>query len=394
MACKSCDLELHFKCAGLSVNDYQYIHSDSNPAWECSVCLSSTNFGTSSFPNVEIKRGLKIAHININRLYNKLDNVRDLLQFYLFDILAITETWLTSNVIDSEIHIDGYSFCRKDRTSPTKKSGVGCSIYVRNNLVYNEKDIASDDSECIWIEVKRQHCKSLFICCVYRPEEQDVSSSFIVNLEQALTKLENSERSDICILGDFNIDYAKRKNSSRRYMENFASKVGLNQMIKEFTRMTETSQTMIDLLYFNNIHRIRQHGVIHLGLSDHFLIYCVIKCGIPKAPPRVIDYRSFKSFDQNKFISDLNHIPWSIIDNFDDIDDAIFAWSNLFSSVANEHAPIKRRKVKGTPCPWAMFETLDYTILIGSTPTFLYFDLYLYSSYAAHFVYFTLSLDD
>ena len=37
-----------------------------------------------------------------------------------------------------------------------------------------------------------------------------------------------------------------------------------------------------------------------------------------------------------------------------------------------------------------MLETLDYTIRIGSTPTFLYFDLYLYSAYAAHFVYFKL----
>ena len=35
-----------------------------------------------------------------------------------------------------------------------------------------------------------------------------------------------------------------------------------------------------------------------------------------------------------------------------------------------------------------MFETLDYTIRIGSTPTILYFDLYLYSAYAAHYVYF------
>ena len=29
-----------------------------------------------------------------------------------------------------------------------------------------------------------------------------------------------------------------------------------------------------------------------------------------------------------------------------------------------------------------MLETLDCTIRIGSTPTFLYFDLYLYSAYA------------
>ena len=33
-----------------------------------------------------------------------------------------------------------------------------------------------------------------------------------------------------------------------------------------------------------------------------------------------------------------------------------------------------------------MLETLDYTIRIGSTPSFLYFDLYLYSAYAAHYV--------
>ena len=34
-----------------------------------------------------------------------------------------------------------------------------------------------------------------------------------------------------------------------------------------------------------------------------------------------------------------------------------------------------------------MLVMLDYTIRIGSTPTFLYFDLYLYSAYAAHYVH-------
>ena len=34
-----------------------------------------------------------------------------------------------------------------------------------------------------------------------------------------------------------------------------------------------------------------------------------------------------------------------------------------------------------------MLETLDYTIRIGSTLTILYFDLYLYSAHAAHYVY-------
>ena len=33
-------------------------------------------------------------------------------------------------------------------------------------------------------------------------------------------------------------------------------------------------------------------------------------------------------------------------------------------------------------------KTLDFTIRIGSTPTFLYFNLYLDSVYAAHYVYY------
>ena len=39
-----------------------------------------------------------------------------------------------------------------------------------------------------------------------------------------------------------------------------------------------------------------------------------------------------------------------------------------------------------------MLETLHYTIRIGSTPTFLHFDLYLYSAYAAHYVYYIIQV--
>ena len=37
-----------------------------------------------------------------------------------------------------------------------------------------------------------------------------------------------------------------------------------------------------------------------------------------------------------------------------------------------------------------MLETLDCTIRIGYTPSFLYFDFYFYSACAAHYVYFEL----
>ena len=36
------------------------------------------------------------------------------------------------------------------------------------------------------------------------------------------------------------------------------------------------------------------------------------------------------------------------------------------------------------------YETLDFAFYIGSTPTFLYFDLYFNTAYAAHYVYFPM----
>ena len=37
-----------------------------------------------------------------------------------------------------------------------------------------------------------------------------------------------------------------------------------------------------------------------------------------------------------------------------------------------------------------MYKTLDFAFHISSAPTFLYFDLYLNTAYAAHYVYFTI----
>lgn len=51
--------------------------------------------------------------MNVNRPFNKLDSVKELIEKYSFDILALFETWLTSEISDSEISIMGYSIVRK-----------------------------------------------------------------------------------------------------------------------------------------------------------------------------------------------------------------------------------------------------------------------------------------
>lgn len=74
---------------------------------------------------------------------------------------------------------------------------------------------------------------------------------------------------------------------------------------------------------------------------------------LKKSKPRLIEYRSHKNFNANDFNNnDLRNVPWHVIGNESDMDDALSTWNNLFSEVADDHAPIRKRRIKGTPFPW------------------------------------------
>ncbi len=84
-----------------------------------------------------------------------------------------------------------------------------------------------------------------------------------------------------------------------------------------------------------------------------------MKCGVPKLPPRKIEYRSFKNYNKDSFVRDLLEVPWSIFESVDDIDDAVLLWDKLFSSVVDIHAPLKTKRVKGTKNPWVTTKLIE-----------------------------------
>ena len=65
----------------------------------------------------------------------------------------------------------------------------------------------------------------------------------------------------------------------------FALEFNLDQLIKDHTRISAHSRTIIDLLFVNCSHKVVQAGVMHPLISDHSLIFGVIKGGVKRAPP-------------------------------------------------------------------------------------------------------------
>ena len=75
---------------------------------------------------------IRAGTVNVNKLINKIRLIVNLLDVERLDLLAICETWLTSDVPSSFVDISGYNFFRKDVAGATRKHGVG--LYIRKNI--------------------------------------------------------------------------------------------------------------------------------------------------------------------------------------------------------------------------------------------------------------------
>ena len=366
--CDDCDLWYHRKCLNMGEREFLYL-TNPQTSWICTSCicplasLSNWDLNPESKAaqinqkpvDFRLKRGFKIAHLNINRLICKLDEVKNLIQDHSFDVLSLTETWLTPNVSDDELNIFGYTFVRRDRSDPGKSQGGGVLVYVKDGIPYSTMSChANQTDEHIWIEIKRSHCKRMIIGSIYRPPDLNITV-FAQSLRTSLEHI-HSELCDLVILGDFNANVNKVMPGDLR---SFALEFNLDQLIKDHTRISAHSRTIIDLLFVNCSHKVVQVGVMHPLISDHSLIFCVIKGGVKRAPPKQFEYRCFKNNNKVAFVNDLNGVPWSVIEGIEDIDEQVSMWEHLFSEVADSHAPIKFKRVKGIKNPWVTQELMQ-----------------------------------
>ena len=106
------------------------------------------------------------------------------------------------------------------------------------------------------------------------------------------------------------------------------------------------------LVFINTHRKVTETGVFDLGLSDHSLVYCVFKSGRPRVAPKTIEYRSYKNYNKQSFIEDLENVPWHVFNNTENVDDCVNTWNKLFLDVVEAHAPTKTRRVRGSSVPW------------------------------------------
>ena len=76
--------------------------------------------------------------------------------------------------------------------------------------------------------------------------------------------------------------------------------------IKEPTRVTKSSKTLIDVTLVNRLESWATSGTLHLGMSDHDLVYIIRKQRLPSSAVKAIESRSMRNFNLNAFLNDLS----------------------------------------------------------------------------------------
>ena len=309
------------------------------------------------------RKRISIAHLNAESLKNRVrfTEVKEMALEKNFDILSFSETWFNTSVSNASVHLDGYNIFRLDRL---RKKGGGVCAYVKSSLkVKTLKDLTrTSDSglQQLWLQIQHKHLKSVIVCIVYRPPDSAIScltDELMPSYTHAL-----SLKKSIILTGDLNCDLMS-DNPRGDALRSFCVAVNATQLIKDPTRVTNSSSTLIDIVLSSDPGLVKDSGVLDMTISDHFLVYAVLDLKILKPKACYITTRSYKKYNAELFSSDVSYIPWNILDLADSLDAKVDNFNDLFLACLNDHAPIKTFKLKRKSIP---FITDDIRQLIAT----------------------------
>ena len=114
-------------------------------------------------------------------------------------------------------------------------------------------------------------------------------------------------------------------------------------LLKLFTKPTgssDTSKILIALALTTNVNFIANCYVNISAVADHCLAVVTLKLKAANPRPFYIFTRSYKSYNPESWMSDLERVPFHIANIFDDFNEKVDVFNKLFLDKLSEHAPI------------------------------------------------------
>ena len=150
-------------------------------------------------------------------------------------------------------------------------------------------------------------------------------------------------------MGDFNIDLLKSTTLVDRWSDLYTH-FELVQLVNKPTRVTDSSETLIDHIYTSADVKIVNHTVVDYSLSDHFPVLVTLDmknnlfCKL-KSTHTTIKFRDMKHLDREALNSDLQSADWPDCSNLT-IDGALKSFNNTLVTIMDKHIPLITKRVK------------------------------------------------
>ena len=283
----------------------------------CDTCSIACKYATIPEINMSYSdcndKNLTVLHMNISSLTKYISELETLIFKRLNNkphVICITETRLQNVSDDSKqisssdhdkISLPGYDFFY----SNSRTKAGGCGIYILNEIsktIRNDLEInIHGECEAVFVEiVLAKPAKNVLIGSIYRhPHDnyEEFFSAFFGKVEKIAKKY------SVILLGDINLDCGDTDKYVKDYKDLLLS-YHLKNIINLPTRITETSETIIDHVVTNLDADHINSGVLVGAISDHLPVFAVAKLKVKHNVHGDRTYiRKFSTKKKQSFIS-------------------------------------------------------------------------------------------
>ena len=302
-------------------------------------------------------RSLEFSVLNTRSIRNKSLIVKDLIVDRDIDILALTETWLTSRDLDSQIERDicptGYEL----HSMPRGRLGGGVALVYKKPLRFQKQSCISTKFKSFeFIDLLMRHsCSSLRVVTVYRPPpSKSNNSSLPLFCEEFPRLLEHLVTAPGALLmaGDFNFHIEDDCDTAALRFLNLIEAFNLKEHI---TEPTHKSGHTLDLTINRAEEDVaRNFTVYDPVISDHLVVGCTLSILKKAFERKEVSYRKIKSVDMEQLREDIkNSCLVDPVSMSGDLDTLTRKYNMVLSELLDKHALLKKHTSTLRPAtPW------------------------------------------
>jgi len=293
--------------------------------------------------------------INIRSIQSKFAELLDLVAGLkenncLPDVIALQEIWRFPE--QCKFNIPGYQkFIYRQRVN---SQGGGVGLFIRIGIQFVLDPILSVFHERVYetivgeITFEKNKNKKFIVGSAYRPGTPHPNMAALEQNESFFDLLSNqiellsTNKSPAAIFGDFNIDVLKygRDSLSTNYTDLLFSSGFIETIIKP-TRCSLDNATLIDHCITNYKCDTYTSRILTLNLTDHFPILSFFPICTKAIPPKKTPYRNYSNSNMEKFKANLNNVDWSLLSDFENVDEAYDFFLDNFTALHDIYFPLE-----------------------------------------------------